>query len=409
MHRWSSSPAVPGHRRVAATLLTASFAVFLGSALGERTCAEQPGALDIEALQSVSLPDDPAAVIAVVGQSPILMGEIKPKIDTRIEKVLEKAGDYVPEDQVRLARIQMTRALLAQAIQRRMMRESYLIDQVGTQDADKRREADETLQAKARQMFFETEMAELMEQYDVQTASELDEKLREKGTSLPIRQREFVDAMLGHLFIRGKVNKDPAVSLAEILRYYQTHQEEFHHKARARWEQLTVRFDRFATRKEAYDAIWAMGREAFFGGNMQAVAKEKSQEPFASSGGLHDWTNQGSLASRVLDEQIFSLPTDAMSQIIEDEVGYHIVRVLEREPAGMTPLSEVQDDIRAIIRDRKIAEAQAEAMKSVRQSVPVWSLFHNDVPGARPLPDAMIAAAESSTADASSPNPPRSR
>lgn len=409
MHRLSFTSARPGHRRVAAATLVVAFAACLIGGTVPRVRADVPTRADIEAYQSVSLPTDPAAVVAVVGQSPILLGEIKPKVDARIDDVLKKANQHVPEEQIHFARVQMTRGLLAQTIQSRMMRESFLLDQVGTQAADKRREADETMQAKARQMFFETEMPELMEQYDVKTARDLDAKLREKGTSLPVRQREFIDAMLGHLFIRTKVDKDPSVSLAEILRYYQSHKEDYQHKARARWEQLTVRFDRFPSRKEAYDAIWEMGREAFFGGSMRAVAKEKSQEPFASTGGVHDWTNQGSLASDVLDEQIFSLPADAMSQIIEDQEGYHIIRVLEREAAGMTPLAEVQDDIRGIIRDRKIAEAQKEVLKSVQQKVPVWSLFPDDVAGARPLPDAMVAAANRSASGAPSSNPPRSR
>lgn len=338
-----------------------------------------------EALQA-ELPTDPAATVAIVGQSTIVMGEISPKVETRIQEVLAKAGQQVPEDQIKFARVRMTRGLLAQKIQSRMMRESFLLEQVATQTAEKRREAEETMQAKARQMFFEDEVVQLKKQYEAKDLSELDAKLREKGTSLATRQREFIDAMLGHLYIRGKVNKDPSVSLAEIHGYYHTHSDEFRHAARARWEQLTVLYSNFPNKQAAYDAIWAMGREAFFGGSMQAVAREKSQEPFADEGGQHDWTNQGSLASDILEGQIFSLPTGAMSQIIEDSDAYHIIRVLEREDAGVTDLADVQDDIRNILRDQKIQAAQKEALDEVQRRVPVWSMFPEDIPGAKPLP-----------------------
>ena len=129
-----------------------------------------------------------------------------------------------------------------------------------------------------------------------------------------------------------------------------------------------------------------MGREAYFGGSMQAVAREKSQEPFGKEGGLHDWTAQGALASDELDKQIFSIPLNAMSEIIEDESVFHIVRVLERQEAGFTPLSEVQDEIRSMIRKSKIAKSQVEVMETMRGMIPVWSLFPDDVPGAQPLP-----------------------
>ena len=348
--------------------------------------AQAPSQQQMDAALQIELPTDPAATVAIVGQSSILMGEISPKVEARINDVLAKAGQEVPEEQVKFARVRMTRGLLAQKIQSRMMRESFLLDQVGTQSADKRLEADATMQARARQMFFEDEVAKLLEQSETEDLAGLDEKLREKGSSVAARQREFIDSMLGHLYIRGKVNRDPSVSLAEIHGYYHANKQEFNRDARARWEQLTVLFSKFPNKQAAHDAIWEMGREAFFGGNMQAVAKAKSQEPFADEGGLHAWTKKGSLASKILDEQIFSLPTGAMSQIIEDTEAYHIVRVLEREEAGVTPLADVQDDIRQVLRDQKIQEAQKEALAEVERRVPVWSLFPEDIPGSKPLP-----------------------
>jgi hypothetical protein len=244
--------------------------------------------------------------------------------------------------------------------------------------------------SRARQMFIETEANELKEKYKVNDLTELDDLLRAEGSSLLSRRNDFVDAMLGHMYVRSKVERDPPVSLAEIVAYYDSHQDEHRHLAKARWEQLTVLFSRFASKQEAHDAISAMGREAYFGGNMQAVARDQSQEPFADQGGLHGWTNQGSLASTVLDEQIFTLPLNAMSQIIEDEQGYHIIRILEREMAGLTPLREVQEEIEKKIKQQKIAESERKVMASMKERVPVWSIFPDDVPGAKPLPQTAV-------------------
>ncbi len=340
----------------------------------------------VDKANQVELPEDPAAIVAYVGQTPILLGDVMPKVESRIADVLAKTNQAVPEDQLQFARVNLLRGLLAQSIQNKMMREAFLLDQVGTQVAEKREEADAKLTARARQMFFETEIPELKEQYDVDDLTLLDEQLRKKGSSLAARQRDFIDAMLGHLYIRSKIDREPSVSIAEITEYYYENQEEFERPNRARWEQLTVLFSKFPSRQAAHEAIWEMGREAYFGGSMQAVAREKSQEPFGSQGGVHDWTAQGALASDELDNQIFSIPLNAMSEIIEDENGFHIVRVLERQQAGFTPLSEVQDEIRSTIRKSKIAKSQVEVMETMRGMIPVWSLFPDDVPGAKPLP-----------------------
>lgn len=353
----------------------------------EPTPGQVPTRTEIDRAQELELPDDPAAVIAVVGQSPILLGDVAPRVNARISEVLAQAGDKkLPEDQLHFARVNMTRGLLAQAIQNKMMRESFLIDQVGTAAADKRAEADAKLTSRARQMFFESEVPELKKQYKTEDLRELDKQLRAKGTSLASRQREFVDMMLGHLYIRSKVDRDPDVSISEIAEYYHANEMDYQRPTRARWEQLTVLHERFGSREEALEAISEMGREAYFGGNLQAVARQKSQEPFASKGGLHEWTAKGSLASEKLDQQIFSIPLNAMSEIIEDESGLHIIRVLERQEAGMVSLSEVQDEIRGKIREQKISKAQRKLMEDIQVRIPVWSLFPTDSPGAKPLP-----------------------
>tara|TARA_R110002049_G_scaffold72490_2_gene187187 strand:+ start:217073 stop:218332 length:1260 start_codon:yes stop_codon:yes gene_type:complete len=332
------------------------------------------------------LPDDPASVIARVGESPILLGELQPKADARIKQVMEKTGQKIPPEQLQMARTNLIRGLLAQAIQSKMMREAFLLDQVGTEAAEKHAEAREMMSARARQMFIETEADQLIEKYEVNDLTELDERLRAEGSSLAARRRDFVDAMLGHMYIRSNVEREPHVSVAEIVAYYTNHQDEFQHSAQARWEQLTVLFSRFESKQAAKAAISAMGREAYFGGNVQAVARDKSQGPFADKGGLHDWTTKGALASTILDEQIFSLPLNAMSQIIEDEQGYHIVRILDRKEAGITPLKDVQEAIREKLQKEKIMDSERKAMASMRERVPVWSIFPDDVPGAKPLP-----------------------
>lgn len=335
------------------------------------------------------LPTDVAATIAIVGEDRILMGDLLPRVEARIAEVVAKNGEQIPEEQVKFARYGLIRPLLAQTIQNKMMRESFLNDQVGTENADKRVEADQRMTAKARQLFHETELPKLQKQYKTNDLAELDEILRKKGNSLEGRQREFVDMMLGHLYIRGKVERDPQVSVSEINQYYLDHKDDYMRPTRARWEQLSVLFTNHPDRESARRKIWDMGREAFYGGNLQAIAKQKSEDPFSGQGGVHDWTPKGSLVSEALDRQIFSIPLNEMSEIIEDADGLHIVRVLERVEAGLTSLSEVQDEIRATIRKDKIAKSQAKVMDDMQSRIPVWSLFPDDVPGALPLPESV--------------------
>ncbi|NND96625.1 MAG: peptidyl-prolyl cis-trans isomerase [Pirellulaceae bacterium] len=334
---------------------------------------------------STQLPNDPATVIAVVGSSQILFGDLQPKVEARITQVTAQTTQEIPEEQLKYARVNLLRGLLNQAIQNKMMRESFLLDQVGTQAAEKYQEAKGLMSSRARQMFYESEVPQLKKKHKIENLAELDKILRAEGSSLLTRERDFIDAMLGHMYLRSKVDRDPKITLAEIAQYYNRNRDDYARKARARWEQLSVLFENHPDKDAANKKLQEMGREGYYGGNMQAVARAKSEEPFASEGGLHDWTNQGSLASAQLDEKIFSLPLNEMSEIIEDDAGLHIIRVLEREPAGVTSLKDVQDKIEEKLKSEKVASAQEEMIRKMQARVPVWTIFPDDIPGAKTL------------------------
>ncbi|WP_286177497.1 peptidylprolyl isomerase [Rhodopirellula sp. JC639] len=345
------------------------------------------------------LPDDPATIMAVVGQSPILWGDIQPKVDGRINQVLEEKNLKLPPEQLAPARMNLARGALTQAIQTKMMSESFLLEQVGTQAAEKRREVSEMMTSRARQMFFENELQGLKEKYGTEDLTELDAKLRETGTSLRARQREFTDMMLGHMYMRSKIEKDPPVTISEINAAYQHDLDSYRHKAKARWEQLSVLFANHPSREAARKRIIEIGREVHFNSGWVQTAKRKSEEPFAADGGQHDWTSEGSLASKPIEQQVFSIPLNKMSEIIEDDQGLHIIRVLERKEAGVTPLAQVQDDIREKIKQEKIAASQAKMMREMQKKVPVWSMYPDDMPGAKPLRPTSIATGPTRDSD----------
>jgi hypothetical protein len=336
-------------------------------------------------LAQMELPTEPADLLAIVGSTPILVGDLLPKVDQRIRSVLTVDISEVPPDELKIVRLKLLRGLLTETIQTKMLGHAFVLSKVGSATSEQRAEAQQKIESQARKAFNENEVPRMMEKLEFQTVLQLDERLREEGTSLKAMEDDYKDRMLRTVFVQEMVPREQTVELNEIFHYYNTHPNEFETPAKARWEQLSVLFENFPTREAAFQAISDMGREAYFGGNVQSVAKEKSQEPLAKKGGLHDWTSLGSLKSKKLEEQIFSLPLNLLSNVVEDENGFHIVRVLERSEAGFRPLSEVQEEIREIIAGKKQLDAEQQLLTRIRRDVPVWSKFPMDVPGAKPL------------------------
>lgn len=375
------------YRVVCLLVLTLAVAAAV-SAAAQQPAGRQaagPSPQEIQAAIDRGVPDDAAAVVAVVGQSRILAGDLLPRVDARLQEISASASQPPSERELQYVRAMIFRSLLNQSIQLKVLRESFLLSQIGTQTADKRRDAEHRLQTRANQMFQESELPRLKKKFNVQTVTEVDQQLRASGSSYELARQDFIDQMLAHLYRSEAIPQNPPVALIEIHNYYNDNREDYQVQAQARWEQLTADFARCGSRAAAEQLITEMGREAYFGGSMQSVAKQKSQEPFAARGGLHDWTTRGSLASTELDRQIFSLPLGVMSEVIEDETGLHIVRVLERKEAGLRSITDVQDDIREELKKRKIDEAIRKVTQEMGQRVPVWTLFPEDIAGALPL------------------------
>lgn len=309
-----------------------------------------------------------ARIVARVGSEVILLGDVLGPI----EQTLASYKDKYSQPELEQLREQLIRQQVQVAAENKLLYLAYLREI----PPERLNEALPKIWDEVHRRFDETELPKLLERFGASSPAELDAKLREFGWSLAKHRRMYGERALGMAGVYQKIKTDPEVTHQELLQYYYDHLDEFSFPARARWEELAVRFDRFPNRRAALDAIVAMGNEVVLGGApLWAVAKRSSQGFTASQGGQHDWTTQGSLASEALDRALFELPIGQLSPIIEDETGYHIIRVLERHPAGRTPFTEVQKEIKKKLQEEKRKAAFAEYVARLRREIPVWTIY----------------------------------
>ena len=164
---------------------------------------------------------------------------------------------------------------------------------------------------------------------------------------------------------------DTKVSYNDQMRYYQSHLSDFTSVARARWEQLMARTRGSANRDADIAKLAKMGNAVMEGEGFAEVAKRESDGPTSVIGGVRDWTRPGTLRSVVLDRAIFSLPVGAMSPVLEDEDGFHIVRVIEREDAVRKSFGELQDTIREKIIEERTTGVRQRTMDRLRSEITV--------------------------------------
>ncbi len=342
-----------------------------------------------------------AQVIAVVGDQFILAGDVLPQVEMIIEMAL---ATLKPEDRerefvkFRSQQDDLVQKLLSQMIETKILYVAFL---QGIPE-DRREEALPMIKKQTERSFEESmektvkkvrearpsELRSLMQQNSHQvrlarmmisnklvSLGQLDLVLRRYGSSLEQEKRVYAERNLGRSSISSHVDRNREVTHQQMLEYYQEHLKDYEIEAKVRWERLSVHFAQVADKNTAYRMIAGMGNEVLRGAPFAAVARRSSHGLRASHGGLYDWTPQGSLRSDVIEKALYELPPNRLSQIIEDDRGFHIVRVLDRRDAGYVSFGEAQAKIKKVFESKNFNEQVVAYIAKLREEIKVWTIY----------------------------------
>ncbi|MCA9192931.1 MAG: peptidylprolyl isomerase [Planctomycetales bacterium] len=325
-------------------------------------------------------------LIAVVGDEHILAGDMW----SIVEPILEENKDRISESQYDEARRSLTRRVLTQYIEIKAMYQEFIRETAGSNSPKEIEEMKRNISTRAGKLFFDRQVPVLCQRYGIedQSIAKLEEKLREKSLSLLTMRSQFIEQALASELER-KIPESFEISRDELWAEYKKNEQRWNIPARARWRQLSASFSG-RTRSEADQMIRRMGDEIFLGGApFEAVAKANSEGLTAQDGGKYDWTSVGSLKSKALEQAIFTLPLGELSGIIEDELGFHIIEVLERENGHIRNFADAQADLRQELSDRRRAEEVRKFREQILRRTPIWTLWPEDlqdIPGVTPRP-----------------------
>jgi hypothetical protein len=280
---------------------------------------------------------------------------------------LAQVSPGLPPEKVRELRLQICKQVIEQHIETLLV----YVDACREIPADKLPE----IRANVDKAFDQQQLPQMMQAEGIANSLEFEQQLRKRGTSLERMRKMFFERGLAQEWLRKNVDDGGEIPHAELIAWYQNHLAEYDYPARARFEVISVKMGLTRSRAEAWDMLAGMGNEVLAGRPFAEVATSRSEGPTASRGGVFDWTNQGSLASKKLDEAIFSLPVGELSAIIEDGEMLHIVRVTERQDAGRTPFLEAQVGIRDELVMARRQKATEDYLDKLRTRTPVWTVF----------------------------------
>jgi hypothetical protein len=313
-------------------------------------------------------------VVAVVGEERVLVGDLYPADRVTIEMLNN------PEFQMHL------RKSLKMSIQQKCLAQHFVNSQTTGKTKKERDDVRAKMMAKTAEIFHTKVLPEQVKKAKLETEAEFVQMLEEQGTSLASMMRSFAEQVWADQALREGVKEKPTIELEELRDYYDQHPDQWQRPSRVKFRIMTANFNKYPNRDAAYQAIVEMWNQVYYGGApFEAVAKKLSTGFSADEGGNFDWTRRGVLKSAQIEQAIFTIPIRALSQVIEDTDGFHVVEVLERQDAYEMTFPQAQGEIRESILKTKRNNMENDYRKKIQELTPIWTRWPQDIPGSRDI------------------------
>ena len=295
---------------------------------------------------------EPAVVKPVPAQLPDVLARVNGESVTRkeIEEVIQsiesRAGGPLPAEQ----RDRVYRDLIDRAVGYKLLMQEAKARKVNVSDAEVEAKIDEVRKQ------FPSE--DLFKQALASRSLTLDRMKSEARQELAIFR-----------LIEGEIAGKVAVKPEQVEDFYKKNPDQFKEPERVRASHILISVPEnadAAAKAQAKTKAEKVLKDVKSGKDFAALAKQHSQDPgSAVNGGDLGFFQQGQMVGP-FNDVAFSLKPGATSDLVETQFGYHIIRVVEKNPGRTVPLDEVRPKLEQYLQGQN-KETQTEAfVKSLR-------------------------------------------
>jgi peptidyl-prolyl cis-trans isomerase C len=300
-------------------------------------------------------PNDEAAVI--IDDLVITEGQLLEKIDEYINLFLKPGQKLETKDRLRFRRNYRTR-IVNGLIAEILAKEQFKVHGITVTEE----EVEETLQ-------------EMLVRRKT-TLEEWDKILKEDGLSIEkIRQRlrkQIPTGKLLDIYVEGKIN----FSEEDVRAEYERRANVFVKEPKVRVSHILIQPDKSNPNQAEAKAAALKKAEQMLkrlqeGAGFAAMAKEVGGYPSAPRGGDLGFFERGRMAPEFEDAAFGLKNVGDISEIVETQYGYHIIKLTARQRGFTTPFEEVKDGIERGMIGLKRQELYREYIALLRSQVDI--------------------------------------
>ena len=299
--------------------------------------SQVPTALKAAELMKESVPQ--IKVVALVGGTHLVTDQ------EVIEAVRQRLGEF--RDLPGPARVAKEKELYAAEMRRIIERELILDDMYAKLKKQGRLEMADQIREFAEKAADQS-LQSIRKGYGLKTDEEFQSVLRAQGLTQPVIRRQIERQIMADEYVRSAIKeKGKKPGFADIRAYYEQHPGEFKMDDRVKWLDIFISFNKHATRPAAYEHAEKVRQQAAGGADFVELVKQHDNGLAVLANGVGVGSKRGEIQPPDVERTVWSLKPGEVSGLIETPTGYHIVKVAERDFAGIRTFdSAVQNQIR---------------------------------------------------------------
>ena len=199
---------------------------------------------------------------------------------------------------------------------------------------------------------------------------QLEQMLEQEGKSLSSYRNHIRDQILVSKITRFEISNRVKVSDNEVNRYYRDHQKEFWEDGRVRARHILFIAERSTSetnRKAKLQQAKKVLNEIRKGKDFAELAMEYSEDVSASDGGDVGFVVRGKMV-REFEEAVFDLKPGQISDIVETEYGYHIIKVEEVVSGNTLTLKDAKERVTKVLTMEKQKQGYEDWMRELKKA-----------------------------------------
>jgi peptidyl-prolyl cis-trans isomerase C len=203
--------------------------------------------------------------------------------------------------------------------------------------------------------------------------AEFEEALKSTNmTEAELKELTRKDIVINNLVekeVAGKI----VVSEADAKKFYEENLDKFKQNEAVRASHILCGFDPNATpeeKKKAKEKAEVLRKRVLAGEDFAVIAKSDSTCPSSAKGGDLGFFEKGQMVPP-FEQAAFALKPGGISEVVETQYGYHIIKQTEKREAATSSFDEVKERLTLYLKGQKVQKGVNDRLAELREKTKI--------------------------------------